>query len=357
MALLLSATFPVLPLELDRAIRKSYRGGWTYCNPKIKNKSIGQGIVLDVNSLYPYVLYSKMLPTGLPLKFNGKYSDDKLYPLYVQRLRCRFTLKPDHLPTLQVKNNLRFSPTEYLTSDDGEPIELTLTNVDIRLFFDHYNVHVDEWLGGWKFRASDALFKPYIDKWMETKAANKGRNKCMYMFAKLMLNALYGKFGLRPNTRQKYPYLKDDGSIGYRSGEEEVREPIYIPVATFTTAYARDITIRAAQSQYDRFAYADTDSLHLIGVDTPKNLEIHPTRLGAWDLEKQFKRAKFLHAKCYIEETVDSLDVTIAGLPEDATINVTWENFKPGATYKGKLLPSHVPGGICLKPIEFTIKI
>lgn len=352
-----SATFPILSYELDKCIRKSYRGGWTYCNPKFQGKAIKNGIVLDVNSLYPSVLYNKMLPMGYPVHYQGKYEKDDLYPLYVQRIICRFTIKPYHLPILQLKNNLRFQATEYLEHDDGDPVDITLTSVDLALFHSHYDVEIIEYIEGWKFRASNDIFKSYIDKWMKTKAENKNGNRSLYMFAKLMLNALYGKFGLRPDVRSKYPYLKDDGSIGYHSGEDEVRDPIYIPIATFTTAYAREVTIRAAQSLYDRFLYADTDSLHLKGEQVPNNIEIHPTNLGAWDLEKHFTRAKFLHAKCYVEETDGKLSVTIAGLPEDAALEVTWNNFKPGATFKGKLVPKHVPGGISLQPIDFTIKI
>ena len=346
-----------MPIEVDSQIRKSYRGGWTYCNPGYQGKPVKNGIVLDVNSLYPSVLFNKPLPTGQPVHFNGQYKQDKLYPLYVQRLVCRFTIKDGYFPCLQLKHTLRFVPTEYLLHDDGNPVEITLTNVDLKLFMDHYDVEIIEYIDGWKFRASCDIFKTYIDKWMQVKRDNKNGNRSLYMFAKLMLNALYGKFGLKPQVRSKYPYLKDDGSIGYHRGEEELRDPVYIPLATFTTAYAREITIRSAQAVHDRFLYADTDSLHLVGEDLPNGLHIHPTDLGAWDLEKHFTRAKFLHAKCYIEEVNGKLDVTIAGLPEDATINVTWRNFKPGATYKGKLIPTHVSGGIVLKPVEFTIKI
>lgn len=349
--------FPVLPILVDGEIRKSYKGGWTFCNPKFQGKAVGAGMVLDVNSLYPYVLYNKPLPTGQPIKFQGRYEYDELYPLYTQRFICRFTVRDNHFPCVQLKNTLRFTPTEYLCSDDGNPIELTMTNVDLKLFLDHYDVEIIEYLDGWKFRASNNIFKGYIDKWMKVKQENKNTNRSLYIFAKLMLNALYGKFGLKPQVRSKYPYLKDDGSIGYHRGDEELRDPVYIPIATFTTAYAREITIRAAQSLHNRFLYADTDSLHILGDKVPDNLEVHPTKLGCWDLEKHFTRAKFLHAKCYIEESEGKIDATIAGLPENAKVEVTWKNFKPGATFKGKLIPSHVPGGIVLEPIDFTIKI
>ena len=46
--------FPIPKYDAD--VRQSYRGGFTYCNPKIQGKDLGEGIVLDVNSLYPLSL-------------------------------------------------------------------------------------------------------------------------------------------------------------------------------------------------------------------------------------------------------------------------------------------------------------
>lgn len=47
--------FPKLSFEIDADIRKSYKGGFTYLNPIYKEKDVGGGVVLDVNSLYPSV--------------------------------------------------------------------------------------------------------------------------------------------------------------------------------------------------------------------------------------------------------------------------------------------------------------
>lgn len=47
--------FPKLDYEIDKDIRQSYKGGFTYLNPIYKEKDVGEGVVLDVNSLYPSV--------------------------------------------------------------------------------------------------------------------------------------------------------------------------------------------------------------------------------------------------------------------------------------------------------------
>lgn len=41
-----------------------------------------------------------------------------------------------------------FIPTEYLRESGEEPVTLTLTNIDLKLFFEQYNVKVFEWWRG-----------------------------------------------------------------------------------------------------------------------------------------------------------------------------------------------------------------
>lgn len=346
--------FPIPDYDSD--IRQSYKGGFTYLNPKFKELDLTEGIVLDVNSLYPSVMYYQPLPYGEGIFFKGKYKPDKIYNLYVQMFTCQFELKPGYIPTIQLKNNLSFIPTQYLDSSDGEDVTLCLTNVDLELFMEHYNVFNIEYHSGWKFKSTIGLFKDYIDKWNKVKMESTlSGNKAMRTLAKLMLNALYGKFALNPSVQSKLPWY-DNGVIKYKLGEKETREPIYIPVGTFITAWARYKTISSAQKVYDRFVYADTDSLHLVGTEIPDMLEIDPVKLGAWKHESTFTRARFIRQKSYIEEIDGVLNITCAGMPDRCYQYVTWDNFHTGATYAGKLGMTHVNGGIVLKDIPFSIK-
>lgn len=346
--------FPIPDYDSD--IRQSYKGGFTYLNPKYKEIDLQDGIVLDVNSLYPSVMYYQPLPYGEGILFKGKYEPDKIYNLHVQMFTCQFELKPGYIPTIQLKNNLAFVPTQYLESSDGEDVTLCLTNVDLELFFEHYNVYNIEYHSGWKFKSTVGLFKEYIDKWNTVKMESTlNGNKAMRTLAKLMLNALYGKFALNPNVQSKIPWY-DNGVVKYKLGEKETRDPIYIPVGTFITAWARYKTISSAQKVYDRFVYADTDSLHLIGTEIPDMLEVDPVKLGAWKHESTFTRARFIRQKSYIEEIDGELNITCAGMPERCYQYVTWDNFRTGSSYDGKLGMTHVNGGIVLKDIPFSIK-
>lgn len=181
--------FPVLPNEVDADIRQSYKGGFTYLSPKYKEKETGAGVVFDVNSLYPSIMYNQKLPYGIPEPFEGKYEYDPLYPLYTQMISCQFKLKPNKIPSIQIKHTLQFKPNEYLESSDdgsGMPVTLVLTNPDLELFFEQYDVWDLTYHGGWKFHAAIGIFKDYIDYWSaeKIKAKKEGR-KPQYLISKL----------------------------------------------------------------------------------------------------------------------------------------------------------------------------
>lgn len=363
----------------DKDLRQAYKGGFTYLNEIYRGKEVKEGIVLDVNSLYPSVMYYSPMPYGEGIYFDGKYVPDKLYNLYIQNITCQFRIKKDMIPTIQIKNNLSFVPTEYLSSSNGESINLTLTNVDLKLFLEHYDIYDVSYNWGWKYKSSTKIFKRYIDYWNELKVkATKEGNKPLRTIAKLMLNSLYGKFAASPEGRSKIPYL-DNNIVKYKLSELEERTAYYLPISIFITSWARDKTIRSAQVVYHRFIYADTDSLHLEGTDIPENLLISDTELGKWKIESTFKRGKYLRQKCYIEDVVTPVDeiekfkkenpeclhlvskdsiinIVCAGMPKGCYKNVTWENFDYGSVFDGKLGVKHTDGGIVLVDTTFTIK-
>lgn len=361
-------------IRYDHEIRQSYKGGFTYLNPFYANKEVEEGYVLDVNSLYPSVMYYKPLPYGEGVHFEGKYKEDKLYNLYVQSFTCTFEVKENHIPTIQIKKSI-FKDNEYLTSSCGNEVTLTLTSIDLELFFKHYDVYNIVWHGGWKFKSTTNIFKEYIDKWIKVKIeSTENGNKSMRTLAKLMLNALYGKFALNPKVTNKYPYLCPlENRVKYKRSKTRERDSLYIPISTFITAWARNITISTSQAikeyslkkyDVDMYIYSDTDSIHtLLPIEECRQfMDIHPTKLGAWDNEATFKRAKFIRQKTYVEEiynndkTETELKITCCGMPQSCYKEVTFDNFKIGATYGGKLTPKHVKGGIVLDETEFTIR-
>lgn len=364
--------FPVP--NYDHDIRQSYRGGYTYLEPEFEGKILGNGIVLDINSTHPYTMYKCELPYGAPFPFKGQYKHDEFYPLYIQMIRCQFELKKGYLPTVQIRYGSDFNASEYLTSSNDLDVVLCLTNVDLKIFFEHYNVYNVEYFGGWKFKSTTGLFDDYVEKWTESKIdAKKNGNWGLYEISKYMLNALYGKFGTLPQVKSKIPYLGSDGVVNYKDDVPKAIDGVYLAMATFITSYSRERIINAIQKVKDnynsgkskiRFVYADTDSLHCISEDfsIPDGLDIDDTEIGKFKVEGTFRKAKFLRQKCYMEEFKPSGEkefrrkITVSGMPESCYDSVTFDNFKIGANYKGKLQPIRVPGGVILGDIDFTIK-
>lgn len=352
--------FPTFSQDMDAEIRKAYRGGFTY-KDKRRQGLQGGGIVLDVNSLYPSIMVNCDMPYGTP-DYYDVYAP--LPGLTIFAVTFVAKIKPHHIPCIQVKGTSMFQPTEYLEKID-EPVTMMVTNVDWQLYNDHYDITVISYGGMWRFAHTRGMFDGFIDKWMEVKAKETGGKR---EIAKLHLNSLYGKFASNPNVTSKHPKIVD-GAIRYSVGQPETRNPIYTPVGVFITSWARDLTIRAAQENYDTFAYADTDSLHLMRPDIPQTIDVHPSRLGAWKHEYDFDAAYYIRAKAYLERMADSdfnreQGVTagtyvnrIAGLPERVSGSLTFDDLVDGKVLHGKLAPVSVPGGLVLKDVPFELKL
>ena len=386
--------FPVLPKEVDAEIRKSYRGGFTYVNETWQGKEVGKGIILDVNSLYPYCMTLE-LPFGEPVFFEGEYQDDPTHPLYVQSVTCAFELKPGKIPSIQLKNNLSFMPNEYVKSSKGKVVTLYLTSVDLQLFKDQYHYWNEVWNGGFKFMKCKGIFDKYVQMWTAEKIkAGKEKNKSKRQLAKLMLNSSYGRLSLSPTAKQKRPFLDHEEVVRFELLPEEEREPVYIPCGAFITALGREKTIRTSQAirdytiaKYgvDKYYYSDTDSIHADLSDEDLEelkdlIKIDKYELGCWDKEAEFTKALYIRQKCYIEMIDGKVSVTVAGLPQYLAPIVNFDNFKKGFSTGGmtheqliemakkngatdeeleklhhKFRYKYVKGGVILADTDFTI--
>ena len=161
----------------------------------------------------------------------GNYEGDEYYPLFIQRITCTFKLKEGKIPTIQIKNNQSyFIPNEYITDSGTEPVALTLTSVDLELFFMQYEVYDLEYVCGWKFKAVKGAFKEYIDKWTKEKIeAGKKGNSGLRTIAKRMLNSLYGKLASSLKGNKKIPFVDENGIVQYYDSEPEERKGVYLP--------------------------------------------------------------------------------------------------------------------------------
>lgn len=359
--------FPVLTYDEDAMARAAYKGGYTYVDPSFAERVTGNGLSVDYNSMYPSQMDSQQpFPVGYPEEFEGRYENDGARELYIQYLTCTLTLKPGGLPMVQIKGSGFYGLHEYVR-ETVEPVQLALCNVDLELLFDNYEVDVYSWDGGQKYMDEKGhdLFGSYYEHWGDIKRNSKGPER---ENAKLYNNSLYGKFATTIEVTGKTPVF-EDGKVRWVQGETREREPVYVPVAVYTTAYARRALISAIKCNRDRFIYCDTDSMHLDGCAAPEGIKLHETDYGAWKVERSFVRAKHLRAKAYVLEYDDgTLEVRCAGMPSNVKELVTMENFVYGFSNveacdegvriipgRGKKQPKTVPGGVVLVDTVYTL--
>lgn len=334
-----------ITLEQDEQIRKAYAGGLCYVNPKYRGKSVGKGLVLDVNSMYPFVMYNNLMPYGQPIHYNGSPKYNSYYPLFVQHIKIDFKVPANVMPIIQnrYRQIIKEKARTYLTDTKGYDLDIWVTNIELDYILEKYEVFHIEYIEGYFFKAKrGGFFKKYIERFLELK--NKGKqegNAFQKNFGKMYLNSLYGKMGSKIINPVMKPVIDDKGLLKYVEIDRTQNQPLYVPLAVFITAYGRIKLAGVINQNFERFCYCDTDSVHLAGEKVPKNLKIDKMELGAWDLEFKFERAKYLNPKKYVEENGDTLLVKCAGLsisknknkPDGVFDEVNFDNFEYNAKY------------------------
>lgn len=358
--------FPVLPKKVDDFIRKSYKGGFCYLKPSHFNEDLNKVYCYDVKSMYPSVMHDCLLPNGIPQYYEGEYNPDPFHPLYIQEIRVCCRVKEGGLPAIQSKGFLS-SKLRYLTDTNGQMELMTLTNIDLELLYNNYEIEDIEFLRGLKFEASNKLFAPYIEHFFSLKEQSKGAKKQLY---KIFLNSLYGKFAMMTERQQALPKIIN-GVVHYDRTESEEVEAVYTAVASFITSWARHKLITAINENWDNFIYCDTDSIHLTAP--AQNIELG-TKLGQFNLEHghyengepitDIIRGRYLGQKCYVlgerSKNGELLLKKIAGAPDKVKEEVTFDNFRINFTSDPYEFPKfrmkNVRGGVLLIPTSFTIK-
>lgn len=369
--------------NMDEYIRKGYRGGYCYVNPKYKGKIIEKsGYTADVNSLYPFVMCSEYsgssFPYGKGIYYKGKpeekYIENENYYFY-SRIKVSFVVRSGYIPTIQVKNSFMYAQNEYLTSSaihdpknekpTGKPkeIEITLSKTDYILFIQHYKILSIQYLDYILFTTAKGICDEYIKEFEKIKInATENNNTGERTLAKLFSNNLYGQFAKSNNSSFKLAVMGESEELNYTYIEEYEKKPVNIAIGASITAYARFYQIQTIQNNLKNFIYSDTDSIHAIGKPDSFKGKIHDTQYGAYKIESIWIRGKFVRQKTYIEEFENGFyNICCAGMTEQQKQffreHHSFEDFETGLViHGGKLIPKRVKGGIILKEVDFTLK-
>lgn len=256
-------------------LRKGYKGAVPLMNWRrtLRASGIcGKVIVKDVNSMFPFQMRTKPMPYGKPVRIDADECRELMDSpredvTWACRLRLLAKVKKGHRGTFLEKNGQTVNDAGYetkaLDTVDGEYV---ICEPEWRLLLRDYDVYDCEIVEAVRFKAKVGMFGGYIDKWYEVKNNAKGGMKA---FAKLLLNALYGKFGTSP-YREGHEYELVDGVLKDKlvSDETDERNEYYLPIAMWTTAYARDMLSQGCNAiGWDNVIYTDTDSWHVVGLE------------------------------------------------------------------------------------------
>lgn len=311
-------------LQLERA---SYKGGRTECF-YIGGLSDGPFYVVDVNSLYPFVMRNHNYPVKYAkIAHNVSRSDLGVY-LQSMASVATVTLTTDS-PLYAVRGERTTFPTGTFTTTITTPDLLTalagghISRVSTAVFYE-----------------SAPIFKSYVDRFYGIRQEfARAENPVFEHFCKILLNSLYGKFGqkaddwckigdapLEPDRvediidadsgrRRKLRYLLGEVFECVGSGESYNSFPA---IAAHVTAYARaylwHLIVTAGR---ENVYYCDTDSLFVNsrGLDNLSDY-LDDNELGKLKIEYQTSTLSIKGLKDY--ETQDK--TVLKGIKKDSTL-------------------------------------
>lgn len=347
-------SFPELPTDFLVEWRKAYRGGRSQVNPLHRNEVLTNVRRYDINSMYPYVMYSQPLPYGMPIPITEHEMNTYRFELY--QIEVEFVLKDNHLPSLLKKGSVMNLVDSYYIQTEGTEA-LWISSVDYELLKRNYNIISFKFIKGFGFHTSTLMFRKYIDYWYAKKQVDKGAKRIV---DKLMLNSFYGKFGSNVMRAHKIPKI-DSEIVSFENSKDEESKHYYLPIAIGVVSWAHKLIDDAIHyTGIQNFVYCDTDSVHTLG--TLPNDIVDSKKLGKFKLEAVEEKCKYVRQKCYVTKEADVNHITCAGMPEEVKARVIeesgediWKIFGVGLKVNGKLVPRRVKGGVILHGTSFKI--
>ena len=307
----------------------------------------------DMNSLYPTAMAQRPMPIGQPIAFLGNIR--ALEPNAYGFFYCKI-ISPAYLehPILQrrIKTSDGIRTIAGLGSWEGW---ICSTEMDNAINYGY----TFEIIKGYQFEKGD-LFSKFVTTLYEMRQEHP-KGHPLNSIAKLMLNSLYGKFGMRNestradiyaiNSESDRSYFKQlldiwgtsvkdfvllgnqlivirDATIDLlnnpENGDNYHGSETNIAIASAVTSEARILMSTFKNNPHYTLYYSDTDSCVL---DTPLPVELVGTALGQVKLEHVIKKAVFLAPKVYALITEDGKEILkIKGVTPktilDANINL-----------------------------------
>jgi hypothetical protein len=338
--------------EVEQNIRQSYTGGAVdvyiphnrisgfFNNIRATFKQL---FYYDVNSLYPTVMAKLPMPIGKPIAFEGNIR--QLEPNAYGIFYCNI-VSPEYLkhPILQRKIKGK-GTVAGLGTWLGWISSIEMDNAA------RYG-YTFEIIKGYQFEKGN-LYKEYVSKMFELRL-QYSKSHPMNLIAKLLLNSLYGKFGMKientmveifnlntdagklglktlldsaPNSvkdfiefdNNKYLFVKDT-IAGVFNEDSYHGTDVNIAVASTITAGARIFMSAFKNNPLYNLYYSDTDS---IVIDQALDPRLVGDALGLLKLEHTISKAVFLAPKVYGIVDVDGNEtIKIKGVTDEMSSDI-----------------------------------
>jgi hypothetical protein len=304
---------PRLGGQIYDFIKQSYTGGRVdVIKPQGKDL-----YYYDVNSLYPTVYSSRPMPVGKPTYFEGDII--RHIPNAFGFFECLIEAPKDlHIPILQTHVNTASGMRTIAPLGNWTDV---LFSEEMKLALSYgYKITV---LKGYTFEKA-LVFDKYASDLFEIKQSHAPSDP-MYLISKLLLNSLYGRFGMSLDLishevidNRKLPSLigkakehmmdiidlNNGKSIISKISKKSSKEidcdnanmNVSIGIASAITSYARIFMTQFLQNNDYNVYYTDTDSIVTDKAIDSKHIG---SKLGQMKLEYKINKAVFLAPKVY----------------------------------------------------------
>lgn len=314
--------------NIEKEIRKGYTGGSTDMFIPYGKKIY----VYDVNALYPSVMLDQDMPIGKPIKFIGDIRKFEPNSFGFFKVNC-----PDNIehPILQIKTKTK-DGIKTISPIGSWVMWIFSPEMDNAI---KYN-YTFEILEGYTFEKGN-IFRDYV-KFLYSLRLQYSKSHPLNLIAKILLNSLYGRFGMSEILINYEIISKEDFNkisedlivdfielddfvlVGIEIEESDDSPNISIGIAAAITAYARIHMSQFKNNPNIRLFYTDTDSIF-----TDSELDdsfIDSKLLGKLKLEYECEEAVFLGPKTYCLKTNEGLITKVKGLKNIE--NLTLQDFK-----------------------------
>lgn len=316
--------------EIYNFIRSGYTGGHTdMYKPYSKNV-----YAYDVNSLYPSVMRNSDMPVGSPKYF--EFNEAMSVADFLKYFNNPFGFFEVELETPNINRPLFQTKVKinggYRTvAPLGKWTDIIFSEEMFKYIEYGYIFKITK---GYLFEKEN-IFKNYIDELYIIKQ-NHSKDHPMYLISKLLMNSLYGRFGMSSNLNthlivnntelndmidrissknakvsETVDLNNDKTLLTIELNDENLNtlidRDISIGIASAVTAYSRIFMSEYLADPNLDVLYTDTDSIY---TTTPLPDALINNELGGWKLEEEFKEAVFIAPKVYGGKTIDGREIT-----------------------------------------------